>query len=57
MRARSTLSEYSVIDESIGRELISDSPYDGDLSLEFPKANSRVRGGILADSMGMGKTW
>ncbi|KAJ9095181.1 hypothetical protein QFC19_007635 [Naganishia cerealis] len=32
------------------------NPYDGDLSLEFPKANSRVRGGILADSMGMGKT-
>jgi DNA repair protein RAD5 len=36
---------------------MSGSPYDGDLSLEFPKANSRVRGGILADSMGMGKTW
>lgn len=38
-------------------ERVCPSPYDGDLSLDFPKANSRVRGGILADSMGMGKTW
>lgn len=32
------------------------NPYDGDLSLDFPKANHRSKGGILADAMGMGKT-
>ncbi|THH32857.1 hypothetical protein EUX98_g1325 [Antrodiella citrinella] len=30
--------------------------YSGELSLEFPKAERKFRGGILADEMGMGKT-
>jgi hypothetical protein len=30
---------------------ITNSPYDGELSVEFPRANSRARGGILADAM------
>ncbi|KAJ6520356.1 RAD5-like protein [Mycena sanguinolenta] len=32
------------------------NPYSGELSLDFPKAERRGRGGILADEMGMGKT-
>ncbi|KAI9267417.1 SNF2 family N-terminal domain-containing protein [Sporodiniella umbellata] len=32
------------------------NPYTGELSLEFPEANSQERGGILADEMGLGKT-
>ncbi|KAJ7642840.1 SNF2 family N-terminal domain-containing protein [Mycena rosella] len=32
------------------------NPYSGELSLEFPKAERKGRGGILADEMGMGKT-
>ncbi|GAA6061262.1 hypothetical protein JCM10212_000703 [Sporobolomyces blumeae] len=32
------------------------NPYSGDLSLEFPKASTKCRGGILADEMGLGKT-
>ncbi|KAJ6601311.1 DNA repair protein RAD5 [Mycena vulgaris] len=31
------------------------NPYSGELSLEFPKAERKGRGGILADEMGMGK--
>ncbi|KZT73229.1 hypothetical protein DAEQUDRAFT_721807 [Daedalea quercina L-15889] len=30
--------------------------YSGELSLQFPKAERKCRGGILADEMGMGKT-
>ncbi|KAI0756307.1 SNF2 family N-terminal domain-containing protein [Daedaleopsis nitida] len=30
--------------------------YSGELSLEFPKAERKCKGGILADEMGMGKT-
>ena len=30
--------------------------YEGSLSLEFPEASKRCRGGILADQMGLGKT-
>lgn len=55
MRDLSTSSEFIFV--QLRHMLMRFSPYDGDLSLEFPKANSRVRGGILADSMGMGKTW
>jgi hypothetical protein len=29
-----------------------DSPYDGELSVDFPRANTRARGGVLADAMG-----
>jgi DNA repair protein RAD5 len=32
------------------------NPYSGELSLEFPRAERKCRGGILADEMGMGKT-
>ncbi|GAA5955129.1 hypothetical protein JCM3765_003203 [Sporobolomyces pararoseus] len=32
------------------------NPYSGELSLEFPKASTKCRGGILADEMGLGKT-
>ncbi|CAO3651476.1 unnamed protein product [Mucor hiemalis] len=32
------------------------NPYNGELSLDFPEANSQERGGILADEMGLGKT-
>ncbi|KAK7064681.1 DNA repair protein RAD5 [Favolaschia claudopus] len=32
------------------------NPFYGELSLEFPKAERKGRGGILADEMGMGKT-
>jgi DNA repair protein RAD5 len=32
------------------------NPYSGELSLDFPKAERRCKGGILADEMGMGKT-
>ncbi|VDB84343.1 unnamed protein product [Peniophora sp. CBMAI 1063] len=32
------------------------NPYSGELSLTFPKAERKCRGGILADEMGMGKT-
>lgn len=28
----------------------------GELSLDFPKASNKCRGGILADEMGLGKT-
>jgi DNA repair protein RAD5 len=28
----------------------------GEISLDFPKASTRCRGGILADEMGLGKT-
>ncbi|KAG2050647.1 hypothetical protein BDR06DRAFT_960022 [Suillus hirtellus] len=32
------------------------NPYSGELSLDFPKAERTLKGGILADEMGMGKT-
>ncbi|WVR07134.1 hypothetical protein IAU60_004175 [Kwoniella sp. DSM 27419] len=32
------------------------NPYSGELSLTFPTSNTKARGGILADAMGMGKT-
>jgi DNA repair protein RAD5 len=32
------------------------NPYSGELSVTFPKSETRARGGILADAMGMGKT-
>ncbi|ORY34105.1 SNF2 family N-terminal domain-domain-containing protein [Naematelia encephala] len=32
------------------------NPYSGELSLTFPTSNTRSKGGILADAMGMGKT-
>ncbi|KWU47480.1 hypothetical protein RHOSPDRAFT_30907 [Rhodotorula sp. JG-1b] len=32
------------------------NPYSGEISLDFPKASTRCRGGILADEMGLGKT-
>ncbi|OCF60506.1 DNA repair protein RAD5 [Kwoniella mangroviensis CBS 10435] len=32
------------------------NPYSGELSLTFPTSNTRAKGGILADAMGMGKT-
>ncbi|CED83673.1 dna repair protein rad5 [Phaffia rhodozyma] len=32
------------------------NPYSGELSLKFPRVDQVCRGGILADSMGMGKT-
>ncbi|BGP07126.1 DNA helicase rad5 [Rhodotorula toruloides] len=32
------------------------NPYSGELSLVFPKASTKCRGGILADEMGLGKT-
>ncbi|GAA5974575.1 hypothetical protein JCM5350_001200 [Sporobolomyces pararoseus] len=32
------------------------NPYSGELSLRFPKASTKCRGGILADEMGLGKT-
>lgn len=32
------------------------NPYSGELSLDFPKAERKLKGGILADEMGMGKT-
>lgn len=32
------------------------NPYSGEMSLDFPKAERKCRGGILADEMGMGKT-
>ncbi|WRT66270.1 uncharacterized protein IL334_003223 [Kwoniella shivajii] len=32
------------------------NPYSGELSLTFPTSNTKAKGGILADAMGMGKT-
>ncbi|KAG0140819.1 hypothetical protein CROQUDRAFT_83943 [Cronartium quercuum f. sp. fusiforme G11] len=32
------------------------NPYMGDLTLEFPRASRKCRGGVLSDEMGMGKT-
>lgn len=32
------------------------NPYSGELSLVFPRASTKCRGGILADEMGLGKT-
>ncbi|GAA5863251.1 hypothetical protein JCM1840_002523 [Sporobolomyces johnsonii] len=32
------------------------NPYSGELSLDFPRASTKCRGGILADEMGLGKT-
>ena len=32
------------------------NPYSGELSLTFPTSQTKARGGILADAMGMGKT-
>lgn len=32
------------------------NPYSGELSLTFPVSQTKARGGILADAMGMGKT-
>lgn len=32
------------------------NPYSGELSLEFPKSELKLKGGVLADEMGMGKT-
>ncbi|BGP15266.1 DNA helicase rad5 [Rhodosporidiobolus nylandii] len=32
------------------------NPYSGELSLIFPRASTKCRGGILADEMGLGKT-
>lgn len=32
------------------------NPYSGEMSLDTPKADAKTAGGILADSMGMGKT-
>ncbi|ORY91570.1 SNF2 family N-terminal domain-domain-containing protein [Leucosporidium creatinivorum] len=32
------------------------NPYSGEMSLDFPKASNKCRGGILADEMGLGKT-
>lgn len=37
-------------------KLVDRISYEGSLSLEFPEASKRCRGGILADQMGLGKT-
>jgi DNA repair protein RAD5 len=39
-----------------GGHLFYFNPYSGELTLEFPTQKLVARGGILADSMGMGKT-
>ncbi|GAA6039077.1 hypothetical protein JCM8097_005308 [Rhodosporidiobolus ruineniae] len=42
--------------EEDGEEFFYYNPYSGDLSLIFPRASTKCRGGILADEMGLGKT-
>lgn len=49
-------SEDTVIDLDAEEEPFFYNPYSGELSLEFPKASKKLRGGILADEMGLGKT-
>ncbi|GAA6012072.1 hypothetical protein JCM10207_005118 [Rhodosporidiobolus poonsookiae] len=39
-----------------GEEFFYYNPYSGELSLIFPRASTKCRGGILADEMGLGKT-
>ncbi|KAI9103826.1 SNF2 family N-terminal domain-containing protein [Phlyctochytrium arcticum] len=55
--------EYSFPPDPENPTLIPDNtekfyynPYTGELSLEFPSAADKTRGGILADEMGLGKT-
>ncbi|KAG2350922.1 hypothetical protein BDR05DRAFT_955063 [Suillus weaverae] len=45
-----------VIDLTEAEKLFYFNPYSGELSLDFPKAERKLKGGILADEMGMGKT-
>ncbi|KAF7337701.1 DNA repair protein RAD5 [Mycena sanguinolenta] len=45
-----------VIDLTADEKPFYFNPYSGELSLDFPKAERKGRGGILADEMGMGKT-
>lgn len=45
-----------IIDITEEREPFYFNPYSGELSMTFPRAEKKCRGGILADEMGMGKT-
>lgn len=45
-----------IIDLTMNERPFYFNPYSGELSLEFPKAEIKCPGGILADEMGMGKT-
>jgi DNA repair protein RAD5 len=45
-----------IIDLTEDEKLFYFNPYSGELSLDFPKAERKLKGGILADEMGMGKT-
>ncbi|KAI6153991.1 SNF2 family N-terminal domain-containing protein [Pisolithus tinctorius] len=45
-----------VIDLTADEKPFYFNPYSGELSLEFPKSELKLKGGILADEMGMGKT-
>ncbi|EGN93185.1 hypothetical protein SERLA73DRAFT_172337 [Serpula lacrymans var. lacrymans S7.3] len=45
-----------VIDLTADEQPFYFNPYSGELSLEFPKAERQFKGGILACSVGMGKT-
>lgn len=45
-----------IIDLTQDEKLFYFNPYSGELSLDFPKAERKLKGGILADEMGMGKT-
>ncbi|RCH98559.1 DNA helicase rad5 [Rhizopus stolonifer] len=57
MRAMHPLwEEYCFPDGESEYDFFYFNPYTGDLSLEFPEANTQERGGILADEMGLGKT-
>ncbi|CAO3682707.1 unnamed protein product [Rhizopus microsporus] len=57
MRALHPLwEEYSFPDTTSEHQFFYFNPYTGELSLEFPEANTQERGGILADEMGLGKT-
>ncbi|GAA93614.1 uncharacterized protein L969DRAFT_100362 [Mixia osmundae IAM 14324] len=52
--------EYNFPDE-FEQEILEDvpfwyNPFSGELSLDFPQASRKCRGGILADEMGLGKT-
>ncbi|GAA5986669.1 hypothetical protein JCM10908_003851 [Rhodotorula pacifica] len=61
-QARKSLSMHPLWEKYLfpGASSVSDcfyyNPYSGEISLDFPKASTRCRGGILADEMGLGKT-
>ncbi|KAI0073947.1 hypothetical protein K474DRAFT_1648766 [Panus rudis PR-1116 ss-1] len=45
-----------VIDLTADEKAFYFNEYSGELSLDFPKAEKKFKGGVLADGMGMGKT-